>query len=273
MVLEVIVCIALMTGIIIADSSWSITLTGPDGEITVSPADLQSIIEKKGVATQINGQSSLGAPLWRVTALADKGKTLGPGDIVHITGETNLDIPYPEIAKNDKYLIIDEKSGPDLVIRSDLSGEGVKKITSIGISTTDEWILHVRSDGVDIEIPKEKWKELILHHSTEKVTNAGTFRGITLPDLFASQNIVPVIDTTVKITGQDGYSTEIPWETIAGTKDYLIADQLDGSDLPKYIVGLFAPDLPTPAWPLMHISPDFPGNDSVGNINAIDILS
>lgn len=262
-----------MTGIITADSSWSITLTGPDGEITVSPADLQSIIEKKGVATQIDGQSSMGAPLWRVTALADKGKTLGPGDIVHITGETTLDIPYPAIAKKDGYLIIDDTSGPDLVISSDLPGEGVKKITSIGISTTDEWILQLRSDGVNTEIPKEKWKELVLQYATEKETSAGTFRGITLPDLFASQNIVPVKDTKVKITGQDGYSAEIPWETVAGNKDYLIADQLDGSDLPKYIVGLFAPDLPTPAWPLMHISPDFPGNDSVGNIDAIEILS
>ena len=73
-------------------------LTGPDGEISVSPADVQDIIEKKGVSVQIEGQDLIGL-LLRVLALADADKTLGPGDIVHITGDTTPDIAYQKLGK------------------------------------------------------------------------------------------------------------------------------------------------------------------------------
>ncbi len=264
----------LITGVIAEDTAgWSITLTGPDGEISVSPADVQDIIEKKGVSVQIEGQDLKGAPLWRVLALADADKTLGPGDIVHITGETTAEIAYQKIGKNDGYLIIADKTGPYLHITPGLSGDQVKKITSIDTSTTDDWTLLIKSTGGSKEVSKELWKDLALQYPGEKATETGVFSGVTIPDLLASQDTSPGAGVKIKISGEDGYAVEIPWDKISGSSDYLIASQLDGSDLPKYLVGLFAPDWPTPAWPLMHIDPEFPGNDSVGNIDTIEILS
>ena len=268
-----ILCV-LITGVIAEDTAgWSISLTGPDGEISVSPADVQDIIEKKGVSVQIEGQDLIGAPLWRVLALADADKTLGPGDLVHITGDTTSDIAYQKLGKNDGYLIIADQTGPYLHISSGLSGDGVNKITSIDISTTDDWTLLLKSSGGNKKVSKDSWKDLALQYPGEKATETGVFSGITIPDLLSSQEISPVPGAKIKITGEDGYAVEIPWDKISGSSDYLIASQLDGSDLPKYLVGLFAPDWATPVWPLMHIDPEFPGNDSVGNIDTIEILS
>ena len=132
---------------------------------------------------------------------------------------------------------------------------------------------YLKSSGGDKEVSKESWKDLALQHSGEKATETGVFSGITIPDLLSSQDISPGPGAKIKISGEDGYAVEIPWDKITGSSEYLIADQLDGSDLPKYLVGLFAPDWATPVWPLMHIDPEFPGNDSVGNIDTIEILS
>ena len=127
-VMVFILCI-LITGVIAEDNAeWHIILTGPDGELSVSPADVQNIVEKKGVSVQIDGQELKGAPLWRVLALADTGKTLGPGNIVHISGDTAIEIAYPKIWKNDGYLIIAAQDGPNLYVSAGLAGEGVKKI-------------------------------------------------------------------------------------------------------------------------------------------------
>ncbi|OQA54235.1 MAG: hypothetical protein BWY45_02648 [Euryarchaeota archaeon ADurb.Bin294] len=271
-VMVFILCI-LITGVIAEDNAeWHIILTGPDGELSVSPADVQNIVEKKGVSVQIDGQELKGAPLWRVLALADTGKTLGPGNIVHISGDTAIEIAYPKIWKNDGYLIIAAQDGPNLYVSAGLAGEGVKKISSIDISETDDWTLQIISSEDVRKISKEMWDDLALQYQKEKETKNGAFSGITISDLLVSQEIIPETDAKINITGQDGYTAQIPWNKISGSSDYLIADKMDGSELPQYIIGLFAPDWPTPAWPLMHIDPEFPGNDSVGNIETIEIL-
>ncbi len=267
------VCLALISAMYAAQAGeGSITLTGPDGTISVGADDINSIIEKKGVPIMLDDQPYQGAALWRVLALCDGKKTLGPGDIVHIAGNTLFDVPYQVIAKNNTYLIVDDVSGPVLVIGSAHPEKAVMQITAIDVSTTDDWTLHIGVLGIERLVTKDEWNKLAAQYRTEKTTKVGTFEGITISDLLLSQEIIPPDDASVKIIGQDGYTAEIPWKMIADSPAYLIADKRDGKELPKYLVDLFAKNVSTPAWPLMHIDPGFPGNESVGNIEFIEVV-
>lgn len=256
-----------------SSATWSIGISGPDGNITIGPEDLNSIVSEKGVQVEIDGKEYQGASLWRVLALADAEKTLGPGDIITISGETSLEVPYQFINKNDGYLLVDMGSDSYLYVSPEVTGSSVSGVTDIGVSTTDDWNLLIKTPDNELEISKATWEDIKKESASEKDTEQGTFSGIMISDLLASQDLSPKAGSAIKITGQDGYAVEIPCEIIADSSDYLLADQVNGTALPKYIVGLYGPDVKTPAWPLIQVDSEFPGENSVGNIATLEITS
>jgi|GEM_PF-3312079 len=256
-----------------AADDWSMTISGPDGKLMVDKTKIDALIQEYGVSVKIEDESKTGVPLWRVLRLADLKKTLGPGDIIEIKGESEYKIPYPVVYKNNAYLLIVTDGGPYLYAGPDTRVLSMKGIRSFEISNTDDWILTLVSKGEKKEITREIWNDLIRESGKEKTDDKGrVFSGIPIYSLVEDHDIKPAIGSNLTITGQDQYSVEIPWTKISGNTDYLLADKMNGEILPKFIE-ISAEYGNTPSWPLILIDPDFPGVYSVGNVAEIKILN
>lgn len=255
-----------------AAADWSIPVTGPDGEITIDHAAIAGLLSDKGVTVSINGESKSGIPLWRVLRLADSNKALGPADIIEISGDSGIIIPFQTILKNDAYVLVETDTGPSLFVSPDAKGSSVQKVKSIGFRTTDDWVLTLISPGEKKEITRTIWNNLAGENRKERKLSSGDlYSGIPIFKLMESQGISPASESNLKVTGGDRYSVVIPWSDISGNADYLLADKMNGEIIPEFI-DIGAESGATPAWPLMVIDPEFPGNNSVGNIAELEIL-
>lgn len=251
----------------------SIRVSGPDGEVMVVNTAIDSLISEYGIPVRIDAQSAAGVPLWRILRLADKNKTLGPGDIIEITGDSEQKIPFQSAYKNNAYLLVVTDEGPYLYVSPDTKYSSIKKVKSIDTSSTDDWVLTLISQGKKKEVTRDIWKNLANMSRKEKADNQNrVFSGIPIYTLFESQGITPTQESKLIVTGQDGYSVEIPWADVTGNAGYLLSDKVDNKNLPKFLE-ISSEYGNTPAWPLMLIDPEFPGNNSVGNVVEFKVLN
>ena len=251
----------------------SIQVSGPDGEVMVDNTTAGGLISEYGVPVQIGSEIKTGVPLWRILRLADKKKTLGPGDIIEITGDSEQKIPYQSAYKSNAYLLILSGEGPFLYVGPDTKYSSIKKVKSIETSSTDDWVLTLISQGTRKEVTRDIWKNLASMSRKEKTDNQNRiFSGIPIYTLFEYQGITPTQESKLIVTGQDGYSVEIPWTDLSDNAGYLLSDKMNKETLPKFIE--ISPEYGnTPAWPLMLIDPEFPGNNSVGNVVELKVLN
>lgn len=256
----------------VSSYSGDLKVSGPDGEISINAELIDELKSEHGVKVMVDGGDQIAVPLWRVVRLADSNKELGPGDIIEISADSTIQVPFQTAYKNVEYLMAD--IGNDLFFVLDTDGSTVSKgrVQSIDISTTEDWELVLSSGDEKKSITKDSWDELISQNYAEKTDKEGrVFSGVPIFWIFESQGIVPGEASRLKITGQDRYSVEIPWIEIAANQDYLLADQMNHESMPKFIV-LSEETGNTPAWPLMVIDPQFPSINSVGNVAELSIL-
>lgn len=250
-----------------------LTVSGPGTEIQVSGDEIDRLTSEYGLQVQVDGEQYTAIPLWRVVRLADPEKEYGPEDIITVSGETSLTIPFQAAYQSNGYLIAEIGDGLSLVLDSE--GDTILKgrIDSVEVSETDDWELILSSGDITQTITRDAWDAMITQYQTEKSgAEDRLFSGVPIFRIFESQGILPGEGARLKITGQDGYSTEIPWDEIAGDGEYLLADRMNHEIMPEFIV-LSDETGNTPAWPLMVIDPDFPGINSVGNVVEMTIIT
>lgn len=283
-------CVAICGGVM-ADTEWAISAQGPDGAVAVSSVDFYETLSEYQITVQVDDELFSGVPVWRVLRLADAEKTLGPGDLVVITGvDKTHEVPYPVVYKSDSYLLIYEMNGVplgDTVMDGSqpfgpvmylgpgfIDGTQVGAVSAISITEAEEWSLQVSTADSTTHISMDEWNNLLTDNERSAQGPEGyVFSGIQLKEIIESFAQVPADSSILRITAQDGYSVEIPWAEIKDSDGYIIADTMNEAPMPKYITGLFGPDVKVPGWPLILIDPDFPGEMSVGNIIKIEILS
>lgn len=250
-----------------------VIVSGPDGTVGVDLTTINSLKSESGVSVPTDTGRVTGIPVWKILQLVDKKKTLGPGDIIEITGDNSMEIQFLAAYMNDDYLLADTANGLSLYISSDGTVTSKGRVTSIGISSTDDWTLTLITGDVTKKITKSDWESLVSQNKKEKTDSQNRiFSGIPIYKLFETQGLTPARGSLLKITGQDRYSIELPWDNILGNEDFLLADRMNQEIIPKFIT-LSAEFGNVPAWPLMVIDPDFPGNNSVGSVAELKILN
>ena len=288
---SVLVLCASMCGVVTADDDWVLSVEGPDGLIEVSPQDFSDTFSEYRVTVLVDDEQFTGIPIWRVLRLADAEKSLGPGDQVVITGiDKTYEVPYPVAFKNDSYLLIFEMNevplgdtimdgsepfGPLMYLGPGfIDGTQVGAVNSLSINEVSDWTLQVSTADASSHITMDEWANLSVANARSVDGPDGfVFSGVELKEIIESFAGVPDDSSRLRITAQDGYSVDISWSDVAESDGYIIADKMNEDTLPKYITGLFGPDMKVPGWPLILIDPDFPGENSVGNIMKIEILN
>ena len=288
---SVLVLCASMVGGVTADDDWILSVEGPDGLIEVSHQDFFDTLSEYRVSVQVDEEEFTGIPIWRVLRLADAEKSLGPGDMVVIAGlDKTHEVPYPVVYKNDSFLLIYEMNGEplgDSVMDGShpfgplmylgpgfIDGTQVGAVSSLSKYEVSDWTLQVSTADASSHITMDEWENLsVANVRSVDGPDGFVFSGVQLKQIIESFADVPDESSMLRITAQDGYSVNISWSDVAEGEGYIIADIMNEDPLPKYISGLFGPDVKVPGWPLILIDPDFPGEMSVGNIIKIEILN